>query len=382
MQFFFKAILFFCLISPAIQGQNYPTFGSEIQVSITGLTFDAMEPYLSHNEQLLFFNSLNSGGNTNLYYAQRVNDSTFTFAGPAAGTFDSVLPHLDAVASIDSSGFFVWVSLRDYPATLENLLSGQWQNDTLINLKRVYGDFYIAQPGYLIMDAAINWQGNQLLFCNALFNNCSNGLPCTARLGIAALVNDSTFNKIPNSDSLLQNVNDSNYLVYAPQLSANGLELYYTRLQPSGLNTEICVAVRNNPNDPFSLPQVLVSYPGFVPEAPALSMDGQKLYYHKKNNAGVNRVFLRYRDLNTSLKQNNRNKIFGLIPNPAADLVRINFIGNKPTKYKVVITNSYGQVLSETIQSQVINLENLSSGVYFVSVVTEENISTQILIKP
>ena len=55
----------------------YPVFSSEIEVIINGLSFDAMEPFISPNGNHLFFNNLNDGINTKLYYATKVNDSTF-----------------------------------------------------------------------------------------------------------------------------------------------------------------------------------------------------------------------------------------------------------------------------------------------------------------
>ena len=42
----------------------------EVPVTVAGLTFDAMEPFLSPDGITLFFNSLNAGGNTNLYQAE------------------------------------------------------------------------------------------------------------------------------------------------------------------------------------------------------------------------------------------------------------------------------------------------------------------------
>ena len=73
-----------------------------------------MEPFISPDENTLF-NSLNSGGNTNLHYATKIDDTTFTYNGLVAGTYDSSLNHLDAVASMDTQITFFWVSLRSIP---------------------------------------------------------------------------------------------------------------------------------------------------------------------------------------------------------------------------------------------------------------------------
>ena len=369
-----KHCLFFLLLTLILfesqsKAQIYTSFGPEIPVTINGLNFDAMEPFISPDEQTLFFNSLNSGGNTNLYFAERINDSTFNYIGLVNGTFDPNIPHLDAVPSIDSSNFFVWVSLRDYPNTLQNLISGQWQGNGVNTVRRVNGDFYISQPGYLIMDAALNYDGSQLIYCNALFNSCPNALPCSARLGISEKVNDSTYNKISNTDSVLALVNDSNFLVYAPQLSSSGLELYFTRLQPSGINTEICVSVRNTLSDAFSLPQVLVSNNGFVPEAPSLTANEQKLYYHKKNMSGVNRIFLRYRDLPSGkMKINKSHTEIVIGPNPCSNELKINGEPIQEENFKLTVYNLQGLKILEAGNANSISVENLEPGIYYLKI--------------
>ncbi|MDD8018058.1 MAG: hypothetical protein PHP42_06765 [Bacteroidota bacterium] len=102
-------ILIFTIISiicGQAYSQTYPVFGPEKKVTITGLTFDAMEPFISPDGGTLFFNSLNAGGNTNLYYALKVNDTTFTYVGLVGGCYDSSASHLNGVASLDSLNIF------------------------------------------------------------------------------------------------------------------------------------------------------------------------------------------------------------------------------------------------------------------------------------
>jgi hypothetical protein len=138
--------------------QTTPVFGSEIKVTINGLTFDAMEPFISLDGNTLFFNSINSGGNTNLYYAAKINDSTFNYIGLVGGCHDLSPSHLDAVASIDSINNFFWTSLRSIP----NLYRGKYLAGNVNNISKVYGTCNILTPGWIIMDAAINYQGNLL----------------------------------------------------------------------------------------------------------------------------------------------------------------------------------------------------------------------------
>ena len=277
----------------------YPSFGPEIDVTIEGLTFDAMEPFLSPDGTYLFFNNINDGVDTKLFYATRVNDSTFTLVGELEGTGQTVEFHLDAVPDMDANGNFYWTSTRDYPAELDNLFHGVFNAGNVTGIARVRGDFNLNTPGWLIMDHGISLDGQFLYFNNARFDdqNCTG--PCETRLGVAEKVNATTFTTLPNSSSILANINDAAYVYYAPCISSDNLELYYTRyakgpITPS-TRLEICVAVRNDVEDPFSQPQVLFSETiSDLIEAPTLTVDKQIIYYHRKI-PGSHKIVLRYR---------------------------------------------------------------------------------------
>ena len=269
------------------QTLSYPSFGFETDVNIVGLTFDAMEPFISPDGNYLFFNNVNDGVNTKLYYATKINNSTFTFIGELSGTNQITTPHLDAVADMDSNGNFYWTSTRNYPTELDNLYCGAFNSGSVMNIERVHGDFNMTLPGWLIMDHGISSDGEFLYFNNARFDsqNCQGA--CETNMGIAKKVNATTFNKLPNSALILQNINNANYIYYAPYISSDNLELYYTRYLKGQItaNTvfEICVAVRNNSLDPFSAPKVLFSETiSNLIEAPTLTVDKKIMYYHKK----------------------------------------------------------------------------------------------------
>lgn len=354
-------------ISQHIFSQTYPTFGTEKLVTITGLTFDAMEPFISPDGNTLFFNSLNSGGNTNLYYATRINDTTFTFVGIVNGTYDSSPSHLDAVASLDSLNNFFWISLRNIP----NLHRGIYANGSVSNISQVYGTCNILTPGWIIMDAAINYQGNLLYYCNGYFGptytECV-GVPCDAKLGVAQKFNDSTFNKTAYSDAIFSNVNDTNYIVYAPQVTKDGLELYYTRLLKGGYNTEICVSVRNTVSDTFSLPMVIYSSYGYFPEAATPTTDKQKIYYHKKNGALTYAIYLRYRtgsttDINGQTNTGNV-KVY---PNPTKNIFQIT-LPNPSEHFTITIYSILGQEILKISDRTSIDISNFLNGIYFLTV--------------
>ncbi len=383
MKKYLYTMLFFisCEYSSA---QVYPTFGAEILVTINGLSFDAMEPFLSNDENILFFNSLNAGGNTNLHYAQRVDDSTFNYMGLVDGTVDTSSNHLDAVASMDSTNYFYWVSLRNYPNIYENLHSGFFNGTSVSDVKRVYGNFNIPTLGWIIMDAAVSNQGTHLYYCNAYFdfinNSCGVGIPCSASIGVAQKINDSTFNKLPNTDAIFSVVNDTNYLVYAPEISNDGLELYFTRLLKNTFNTQVCVAVRNNINDNFSVPQIIHQNNGFAPEGPSINANKTKLYYHQKDGTGFHKIYLRYRTNSVGKAETKmKNKLF-VYPNPVIDQL-ILFFEAAENDIELSLFSLDGKILFSSKNQNGIDFNEFDKGVYILRVSTTKSNYVERIIK-
>lgn len=366
-------------ISHSIFSQTFPTFGPEIKVTITGLTFDAMEPFISLDGNTLFFNSLNSGGNTNLYYANKINDSTFTYVGLVGGCYDPSPSHLDAVASLDSINNFYWTSLRSIP----NLYRGVYLAGNVSSISKVYGTCNILTPGWIIMDASINFQGNLLYYSNGYFGptytECV-GVPCEAKLGVAQKIDDSTFNKTIYSDAIFSNINDTNYLVYAPQITKDGLELYYTRLMEGGYDAEICVSVRNTVLDTFSLPMVIYSSYGYFPEAATTTTDKQKIYYHKKNNSFVYNIYLRYKTGTTGIDEQTSKRNFKVYPNPTNNFLDF-VLPDSSEHFTVSVYSSLGQELFKIYDQTSIDISNFTNGLYFLSVRNDARTWTTKIIK-
>jgi len=352
-----------------------PYFGNEIPVTINNYSLDAMEPFISADGNAIFFNSLNDGNTTSLYYAAKVNDSTFNFAGAVPVVNQTVTPRLDAVPSVDTSNNFYWVSTRDYPGNFDNLHRIRFLQVGYTNFGRVYGNIYIYSPGWIIMDAAINYSGNTLIYCNAFFNSCPFGLPCKSALALAQKNNDSTFTKWLNSGSLLSNVNDTaNYIIYAPQLSKDELELYYTRALKNIPQTEICVSVRSNANSAFGLPYVLIPMSSTAPEGPTITTDKSKLYYHKKS-GGFYKLFLRYKTGMVNIDENADESKIKVFPNPNYGILNIHNAGCST----VYIYNKFGELIKVT-SSQTLDLSDLSDGIYNLKIVSEKQILTKKII--
>lgn len=369
-------------MSQQIFSQVYPTFGNEKEVTITGLTFDAMEPSISSDGNFLFFNSLNNGTTTSLYYATKVNDTTFTYAGALTGANQTITPRLDAVASTDSANNFYWVSTRDFPTQFDNFHHGKFNGTDVVNIGRIHGNFYIYTLGWLIMDAAINYKGDMLYYCNAYFNpsytGCA-GIPCQAKLGIAHKLNDTIFSKLSNSDGILNNVNDTNYLVYAPTVTTNELELYFTRILRSNPTiSEICVSVRTSITDSFSVPQIIYSST-LIPEAATLTTDRLKMYYHKFSSS-LHKIFLRYRTSPTNINEKKNNDKITIYPNPSNSLVYIN-LPNSKQNFTIELYSTLGELILKTTDKTVLDISNFTNGIYLLKVRQANNSFTTKIVK-
>ena len=280
---------------------NTIVYSNPVQITINGYTSHAMEPFISPDGNTLFFNSINDGNNTKIYYATKVDNTTFTFEGELEGANETQAAQLNAVADLDALNNFYWTSVRDYPAQIDNLHHGTYTNGAVYDVGRVQGDFYNTNPGWLIMDHGISHDGKFLYYNNARFDETNCMGPCETFLGIAKWISPKNFMKTADSDDMLQNINDSNYIYYAPCITTDNLELYYTRFAKGTLtaNTlaEICVATRAANTDVFSKPVVLFSNTignGII-EAPTLTTDKQLMYYHQKVN-GMHVIMMRTRE--------------------------------------------------------------------------------------
>jgi hypothetical protein len=250
-------------------------FSNATLVAINGYTGDAMEPFICKNGEYLFFNNRNDPAtNTDIYYASRVDDQTFTFVGPLPGVNS---PQLDAVASLDSLGNFYFISTRSYSTSLSTVYTGTFSGSAVNSVALVPG-ISLLRPGWVNFDAEISADGQTLWFDDGHFS--ATGELQAATIAMAER-QGGTFVRQADSANVLQTINASG-LNYAPCISADGLELFFTRVNSaaSGASPAIYRAARADVNSAFEAPQQLAVARGFV-EAPSLSGDGRLLYFHK-----------------------------------------------------------------------------------------------------
>jgi hypothetical protein len=149
---------------------TYDAFSSPITVSITGYSGDAMEPFISKDGQYLFFNNRNDPSvNTDLFYAARVDDQTFTLVGPIPGANS---PQLDAVASLDTLGNFYFISTRSYSTSLSTVYSGPFTAAGVGSVGVVAG-VSLQKSGVVNFDAEISADGQTLWFDDGVLDRLS-----------------------------------------------------------------------------------------------------------------------------------------------------------------------------------------------------------------
>jgi hypothetical protein len=380
MSIFSNFLVFLTLISaPSLaNAQGTPSFGPETDVTINGLTFDAMEPFISADGMYLFFNNINDGVDTKLFYATRVNDSVFNFTGEVNGANQAPAAMLlDAVADMDTLNNFYWTSNRDYPAELDNLMHGTFSSGSVSNIGHVHGDFNMGIPGWLIMDHGVSYDGQLMYVSNARFDGVCLG-PCETLLSVAQKVNDSTFMTLQNSAALVATINDTNYNYYAPCISSNNLELYYTRYPraalPPNILFEICVATRNSPTDNFSAPVVLFSeLLADVIEATTLTKNMEIMYYHRSI-PGTHKIVMRRRlnfvNLPDLLLIAPGIKIY---PNPVKDKLRVELINSNNADYSFHIIDAAGRIVMKSTavfkEKYELDVSTLKKGKYSIQLI-------------
>jgi hypothetical protein len=249
-------------------------FQNPERVTIEGYDGEAMEPFISRDGKDLFFNNLNEPNvNTNLHWAERIDELHFKYRGELQGVNT---PALEGVPSMDRMGNFYFVSNRSYDQTASTLYRGKFANGVLSGVELVPG-VSLAKPGIVNFDAEISADGNTLYFVESQFNLLRQ--PESARILIARR-NGNSFVRDPTSAAIMQSINTEG-LNYAPATSVSECEIFFTRVGPQG--PAIYMAQRADKTRPFQKPVRLAAITGFV-EAPTLSPDEQSLYFHKKEN--------------------------------------------------------------------------------------------------
>ena len=265
--------------------REYTGFGHPAPVTIRGYSGDAMEPFIARDGHYLFFNNSNDPSvNTNLFYASRVDATTFAYQGEIRGVNTA---SLDAVPTMDRMGRFYFISTRSYATTRSTIYRGRFEDGRVSGVDLVPGPS-TQQPGIVDFDVEVSPDGDALYFAEGAFGTAQG--PTSADL-VLAVRRGTRFARPAGGGHILANVNAGG-LNYAAATAADERELFFTRIDPRhpADGPKVYRAYRQGATEPFGCPQRLRALTGYV-EAPSLSLDGRTLYYHKR--AGTR--FLIYR---------------------------------------------------------------------------------------
>lgn len=269
--------------SPANAGDE---FANPEPVAITGYQGHAMEPFISRDGRYLLFNNLNEPSeNTDLHWAERMTPLSFRYRGKIEGVNTGAL---EAVPSLDRNGLLYFVSTRSYERTLSTIYRARFVAGRATGAELVEG-LSLKRPGMVNFDAEISADGQWLYGVDG--DLTGGAIPKTADVFVAKRRGDR-FERLPNSAAIMANINTA-ALEYAPAISSDGLELFFTRMSGASLWRKLTIehAVRAFSDEPFGPSRTISAITGFV-EAPTVTGDGKALYYHAKVNGryGIFRV--------------------------------------------------------------------------------------------
>jgi len=243
-------------------------------VKIDAYADEAMEPFLSRDGKFLFFNTRNDpGANTNIHFAE-ANGDGFVHRGVLLGVNSYAL---DAVPTMAADGRFCFISPRDYHRFLVTVYCGVFDGKR-VNLTEPQKTLPALERGRLIFDVELSADGSSLIFAEGTFSGGQ--VPDDADLHLATW-GTRGFIRSPAGAKIFANINTDD-LEFAPAISSDGLELFFTRL--TGIwpfsSPKIFRATRASVDDPFGRPERIHKLEGFV-EGPSLAADGT-IYFHKR----------------------------------------------------------------------------------------------------
>lgn len=255
-------------------------------VRIEGYDGHAMEPFLSRDGRLLFFNSRNRPGDqTDIHVADAVSPLLFRYRGPLAGANSEAI---DGVPSLDHAGRFYFVSPRAYDAEKRTLWTGVFDGRALRDARLLGGDVSKARAPWLTMDAEISADGHTLYFTDNRWRWPIGGIG-SSDIRIARLRADGAFHRPAEAEAMFAAVN-TDALEFAPATTPDELTLYFTRAARAALERGdpdgfgLYVAERARRDQPFGSPMRIRAARGYV-EAPTVTPDGCALYFHQLQGA-------------------------------------------------------------------------------------------------
>ncbi len=264
----------------AAQSYHDNPFANPERVRIIGYSDHAMEPFLSRDGSILFFNNRNEPAEqTDIHFATRVDDLTFEYQGRLRGAF--VEGTLDGVPTMDRDGNFYFVSLRALGEGWVSLFHGRFDG-TEVRGTSVLPGISRHQTFWVNFDVEVSANGNSLFFVDGLFRPILRGWR-HANLSLAVRDGDGNFSRHPRADEIMAAVNTDDW-EYAAAISEDELELIFTRVRGWGPFARFSTwrTMRADLESPFGEPARIEAITG-IAEAATFAPGGRAIYFHKKD---------------------------------------------------------------------------------------------------
>jgi hypothetical protein len=270
-------------------GSPEPVAVLDLPIGAGGTPLSTEEPYVSRDGRFLFFNSGEAEGNKDLHYAE-ATPRGWEYRG-ALGPDINTRKEVEGNPTVDRAGTFYFVD-GGAPAMIR---AGRFFADgRLLDVARVHEApkrkvELFAQRVSGNMGVEVSADGSTLYFDRATWRLAGIKVRSILACDILLMTRTATgfvFDEA-HARRLLANVNGPD-IDYAESISADDLELFFTRLAPAdvesgNVRSRIMRAVRPSRDAPFEAPEMVASIGDrdFV-EGPALTDDGRTLYYHKR----------------------------------------------------------------------------------------------------
>ena len=255
-----------------------------------GLPLNIEEPFISRDGRFLFFNSGEKENHKDLYYAELENNRWVYKGeiGPNVNTSKEV----EGNPSMDKNYNFFYINSGI--KTMVNKAVFSPEDGKLHSIEELEGIperriMFFKQKIHGNMGVEVTSDGSYLFFSRATWD--LNGFKIGRIKGADILFLKKqngryVYNEADTHD-IMKNINTSD-LEYAASISADGLEIFFTRLlsedlKKGNIRSRIMHATRDDMTEPFGIPEVIeaIGTSDFV-EGPALSADERELYYHKR----------------------------------------------------------------------------------------------------
>jgi len=275
--------------SPGVTNSNSPDqpfqanteWNNPQKVEIIEYDKDAMEVGFSDDETQMFFNDKQEP-NKDLHWAERVSDNEFRYMGKIKNVNTRAT---DASPTLDNNGKIYYTSIFEHDriqktGNYTSMYVAEIEDGKVRNPQPLTGDIYVRDRMWFSLDTDVSTDGDTIYFSQGHFEGTPP--PSEFNIVVARRVQGNEYKVI---EGMLDNVNTRDGLEYAPCISTDDKELYFTKLTWDNDNRKatfegIFVAKRDSVDEPFGVPRKISAITGTV-EAPSISKDGKTLYYHK-----------------------------------------------------------------------------------------------------